>query len=361
LSVACLPNAALRLEPIRSGLGKEGSVPADEGLFIFADLKPGAYRVVASLDGYKPSEQTVKVSANKNTGVTLDLEPILYTVKITTTVSGGEVRYAPVEAYTQGGEKKYKTTGETRVIPIDSQSRTAVIQSLRKGTYGIDVKPAEAGYEDRRISITVPDETDKEVVNLDVALKNVKSTTTFSDMTLDQWNLPAGWSIKSYILSANGKGIGIPRNEQYRHYSDFEVISDVKMVNGIGVSFVLRASDALDNFYLVRITGAKAEEPFLLSSYVIKNGLRERLQSVPIAHLSATLQANQFFKISIKMNDNKIAVSVADSQTGQFFSLGSWVDPNRRFSIGGVGIAIDAKEQNQFGSFIVCTPTCPTQ
>jgi hypothetical protein len=124
---------------------------------------------------------------------------------------------------------------------------------------------------------------------------------------------------------------------------------------------VLRASPGLDNYYLVRLTGAKADEPLLLSSYVVRNGVKERLQSVPIAHLSSTLKANQFFKISLKMNDNNIDVSIADSQTGDYFPLGVLTDPNRRFSIGAVGISVEGKEQDQFGSFIVCTPACPTR
>lgn len=359
LSVAAEPNATIRLEPVKGGEALEGNVPASEKLFIYNNLRPGTYRVAAALDGYKPAEQKIQIVANKAKGVTLKLEPILYTITITTNVSSGEVRYAPVEAYTEAGEKKYRPVGVTRVVSIDG--RTALLRGLPKGNYGVDIRASDAGYEDRLVSITVPDDSNKEEINLEVALKNVRSTETFSGLTSDQWDLPAGWRIASYVLSTNGKGIAVPHDERNRHYTDFQLISDAKMLNGIAVSFVVRASANLENYYLIQLTAANAEEPFLLSGYVVTNGVRERLQSVPIAHLKSTIKQNQFFKISVKMKDSNIEVSVADSQTGEYFPLGVLADANRRFPIGAVGIYCDGKEQNQFGSLIVCTPDCPKQ
>jgi hypothetical protein len=359
LSVVALPNAIVRLEPVKGGEALEGKVPATEKLFIFPPLKPGVYRVTAALDGHKPAAQNIQIVANKNKGLTLDLEAILYTIRITTNVTSGEVRYAPVAAYTEAGEKKYKAIGETRLALIEN--RAAVLPALSKGTYGVDIRASEPGYEDRLASITVPDDSNKEEISLEVGLKNVRSTETFSGTTNDQWDLPAGWRIASYVLSTNGKGIAIPHNESNRHYGDFQLISDAKMLNGVAVSFVMRASATMDKYYLVQLTGANADEPFLLSGYVVTNGARERLQSASIAHLKSTINQDQFFKISIKVKDNTFEVSVADSQTGEYFPLGVLVDPNRRFPIGAIGIYAEGKEQNQFGSFIVCTPVCPKQ
>ena len=359
LSVVALPNATIRLEPVKGGEALEGKVPGTEKLFIFPPLKPGTYRVTAELDGHKPAAQNIQIVANKNKGLTLDLETILYTIRITTNVTSGEVRYAPVEAYVEAGEKKYKPIGETRLALIEN--RAVVLPALSKGTYGVDIRASEPGYEDRLASLTVPDDSNKEEINLEVTLKNVRSTETFSGITSDQWDLPAGWRIASYLLSVNGKGIAIPHHESSRHYTDFQLISDAKMLNGVAVSFVVRASVNRENYYLIQLTGANAEEPFLLSGYVVTKGVRERLQSASIAHLKSTIKQNQFFKISVKMKDNNIEVSIADSQTGEYFPLGVLVDPNRRFPIGAVGIYADSKEQNEFGSFIVCTPVCPKQ
>ena len=92
LSVVALPNATIRLEPVKGGEALEGKVPGTEKLFIFPPLKPGTYRVTAELDGHKPAAQNIQIVANKNKGLTLDLETILYTIRITTNVTSGEVR-----------------------------------------------------------------------------------------------------------------------------------------------------------------------------------------------------------------------------------------------------------------------------
>lgn len=357
LSVVALPNATIRLEPLKGGEALEGLVPATERQFIFNALKPGTYRVSAALEGHKPAKETVQVLANKTKGITLDLTQILYTIRINTNVVSGEVRYAPVEAYTESGEKKYRPIGQTRLAPIEN--RAAVLPALTKGTYGVDIRASEPGYEDKLASITVPDDSNKEEISLEVALKFVRSTADFSGISSDQWDLPAGWSITSYVLSTNGKGIAIPHHESNRHYTDFQLISDVKMVNGIAVSFVLRASANLENYYLIQLTGANAEEPFWLSGYVVTNTVRERLLSLPVQHLSATLETNKDFRVSIKMKNNNIEVGIFDSESGKYFALGGLTDPNRRFSIGAVGIYSGDKEQDKFGSFNLCTPECP--
>ena len=357
LAVGALPNATVRLEPVKGGEALEGKLPPTEKIFIFPPLKPGTYRVTAELEGHTSASQNIQIVANKNKGVTLDLAPILYTIRINTNVSSGEVRYAPVEPYIEGGEKKYKPIGATRLASIEN--RAAVLPSLGKGIYGVDIRAAEPGYEDKLVSITVPDDSNKEEINLEVALKFVRSTADFSGISRDQWDLPAGWSIDSYVLSTNGKGIAIPHHESNRHYTDFQLISDVRMVNGIAASFVLRASPNLENYYLIQLTGANAEEPFWLSGYVVANGVRERLLSLPIQHVSTTLETNRDFRVSIKMKNNNIEVAIVDSETGKYFALGGLTDPNRRFSIGAIGIYSGPKEQNKFGTFNICTPECP--
>jgi hypothetical protein len=361
LSVDAFPNAIVRVEPVRGGTALEGTVPANERLFIFGDLKPGPYLVAATLDGYKPATQKIEIAANKHKGLTLNLQPILYTVKINTNVPSGEVRYAPVESYSEQGttEKRYRPSGETRVVPV--QDHIAVLPALVKGTYGVDIRASEVGFETKLGTVTVPDDTDKEEIKLEVTLKNVRSTETFSALTTDQWDLPGGWRIASGLLSANGKGVAIPHLALYRYYSDFILISDAKMLNGIAVSFAVRVSNDKENYYLIQFTGPNAEEPYMLSGYIVKHGVRERFQSISIGHLRNTIRPNQFFSVSIKMRDNRIEVSVADSQTGEDLPLGNLIDANRNFSIGAVGIAAGDRDQSQFGSFIVCSSECPKQ
>ena len=86
------------LPAIGSEESPSGTVPENENYFISEALRPGCYRVVAALDGYKTDEKLVRIGASELKGVSLDLEPILYKVVITTNVEAGDVRYAPVEA-----------------------------------------------------------------------------------------------------------------------------------------------------------------------------------------------------------------------------------------------------------------------
>src|SRR2546426_3405055 len=250
LFVAARPNAHVTVEPVKGGTGKDGIVPATENFFVFGDLKLGRYRVAASLDGYKPDEKLVEVVPNEPKGVSLNLESILYKVTIiATNVEKGEVRYAPVEAYAdpQTGEQKYRQAGLPRLVEI--KNNRAILPELRKGTYGVDIRAQDVGYEVLLGTVSVPGSDESEDVKLSVTLKNVRSTATFSSLTADQWDLPVNWSISnSRVLSVNGPGLGLPRLETYRHYADSEIVSDVKMVNGMAASFVVHASAEKENY-----------------------------------------------------------------------------------------------------------------
>jgi hypothetical protein len=131
------------------------------------------------------------------------------------------------------------------------------------------------------------------------------------------------------------------------------------MVNGVAASFVVRAQDPR-NYYLIQLTGAKSDEPYVLRAFLVKNGAAQRLGApVPIDVFSNALAAGQFFHINMKMKDNSINVSITDSQTGQNLPLGIITDPNRTFRIGAVGLGARDTEQNEVGSFAICTPECP--
>jgi hypothetical protein len=235
-----------------------------------------------------------------------------------------------------------------------------VLTNLRKGTYGVDIKADEVGYETLLGTVSVPDATNKDTVELDVKLRNTRSTATFSAMTGDQWELPPGWSIAPQMISVRGRGVALPRLENYRHYTDFQLISDVRMRNGVAISFVARAVDK-ENFYLIQLTGANAQVPFQLRGFIVKKGVQLSFGSIPIYHLADTIDPKRNFRVSIKMTGNVINVSITSNQTGELIPLGVLTDSNSNFPIGAVGIAADDKEQNDLGSFHVCTPECPRQ
>ncbi|MBV9957561.1 MAG: carboxypeptidase regulatory-like domain-containing protein [Acidobacteria bacterium] len=350
LSVAAVSGASLLVEPLRGGEAQEGEIEQNEGQFIFNKLAPGRYRVAAEMDGYTPDEKEVVVVANKTVPVSLNLTPITYDVTIAANVPAGEVRYALVTGIRDAsGEMKYNVTGETRVTPL--QNGRAMLQNLRPGTYGVDVRSADVGYQTLLATFTLPGQT-----TYSVTLPKLTSTKTFSAawVSLDAWDAPAGWRVGSRKLSASGRGVALPRDESARHYKDFRIFSNVKMLNGVAASYVVRAVDS-QNYYLIQVTGAQADEPYVLRGFIVRNGTAQRFGTIPADGFTSTLKANQFFSIMIEATGNEFKVSVTDSQTGDVLPLGTLVDPNRNFPIGAAGIAVRDNEQNEIERFVVCT------
>jgi hypothetical protein len=357
LVVSAEPRATIVVEPVRGGTGDEGEVPSDRRTATFNDLLPGRYRVAAALEGYEEASSEVTVIKGKASDVTLNLRPITYNVQINANVTAGEIRYAPVIARTDPttGQLKYeRAPGDARVTPI-SNGR-AMLASLRPGTYGLDIRSELVGYETLLASITLPGPTD-----IPVSLRKLTSSKTLAAtwINLEGWDAPSSWRAQARKLSVAGRGIGLPREDEYRYYSDFQLTSDVRMLNGVAASFVVRAQDA-NNYYLIQLTGQNSDEPYVLRGYVVRGGVAQRMGApIPLDAFTQTLKANQFFNVTMKMADNSLKVSITDSQTGDVLPLGILTDPARNFRIGGVGIAARDNEQNEIGRFIVCANQCP--
>jgi hypothetical protein len=353
LSVATEPGAAILVEPLKGGAALEAQMEKDERVFVFGDLKPGRYRVAADLDGYTEVEAEVTVFANKPAKVTLTLQPITYTVTITSNVPTGEVRYATVAP---GKNDKYDVTSETRVVQI--QNGRAVLPNLRRGTYGIDVRTELVGYKQPLLAtFPLPGKT----TTYNVTLTKQLSTKTFAATwtSLDAWEAPAGWRVATRKLSASGRGVALPRDETYRYYTDFHLFSSVKMLNGVAASYVVRAIDAR-NYYLIQITGAKADEPYVLRGFVVKDGSMKGFGSTtPIDGFAKTLKENQPFSVTIEATGNKFKVWITDSQTGDVLPLGTLEDAYGNFPMGAPGVAIRENEQNEIERFVVCTSESP--
>ena len=55
------------------------------------------------------------------------------------------------------------------------------------------------------------------------------------------------------------------------------------------------------------------------------------------------------------MTGSEISVKAVDSETGDLKKLGTLPDPSNAFPIGAVGIAARGSEQNEVGSFVLCS------
>ena len=344
LFVSAEPNAVLLVEPkkVRNGVAQQGTVTAGRRDFIFNDLNPGLYRVAGTLPGYHEAETEIAIKANKSESVTLNFLPILYTVTIKTNVSAGELMYG------KEGQPL------SNVVPIQNKS---VQLELPAGTYDVGIRSGEFGYETLRKSFSL---TGDQTV-LDMPLRRIVMTTdtlspSWTNAELQTWDMPAAWRPDSRKnLTVKGSGVALPREEAYRYYQNFKLSSSARMLNGVALSFALRAQDS-QNYYLLQVSGEKSDEPYTVRLFVVKKGVEQRIRAIPISRLGAkAMGSGQFFAVSIKMIDFAITVEIEDSETGAPYTLGVLTDPAKTFPVGAVGIAGHANEENVIGRFVVCT------
>jgi hypothetical protein len=358
LSVATTqPNVTIYLEPAGGGEPLKGEVGADERQFVFNRLKPGRYTVYAEGQGYTDSEEEgVTVRANQTTPVTLKLDPVTYNASFSIKdnegglVREGNIRYAA--AVLQGNE--YVRTGKTSYQEFSNGNVT--LSSLSPGLYIADIVVKEAGYAPEKTSFTVKDNS-----TFNITLKRLETRSNFSASwgSLSAWEAPQGWRTESSKLFVTAPGVALPKDDAVRFYTNFELRSNIRMVNGVAASFVARAMDAR-NYYLIQLTGASADEPYMLRGFVVKDGkVVQQLGSAPITSFASTLQTGKFFAVKMRMQDNQIRVWITDSQTGDLLTLGILADPYRTYSIGAVGIAARDREQNEVADFTVCYKECP--
>jgi hypothetical protein len=358
LSVATTqPNVTIYVEPVGGGEPLKGEVGANERQFVFNRLKPGRYTVYAEGQGYTDSEEeTVTVRANQTSPVTLKLDPVTFNASFSikdnegALVREGNIRYAP--AVLQGNE--YVRTGKTSYQEFSNGNVT--LAALSPGLYIADIVVKEAGYAPEKTTFTVKDNA-----TFNVTLKRLETRSNFSASwgSLSAWEAPQGWRTESSKLVVGAPGVALPKDDAVRFYTNFELRSNVRMINGVAASFVARAMDAR-NYYLVQLTGASADEPYMLRGFVVKDGkVVQQLGSAPINSFASTLQTGKFFAVKMKMQDNQIRVWITDSQTGDLLTLGILTDPYRTYSIGAVGIAVRDREQTEVADFTVCYKECP--
>jgi hypothetical protein len=263
---------------------------------------------------------------------------------INTNIKTGEVRYGP------DGQAL------TRVATIQNQTGQL---KLPAGKYAFEIAPGDFGYKPLRNTLSLTKDETIQLALERVVITEKTLSPTWTRAELQEWEMPPGWQADAKRnLLIKGRGVGIPREARNRYYKDFRLETNVRMVNGVGVSFALRARDT-ENFYLLQLTGEKSEEPFVIRLLVVKNGQPRRLQAIPISRSSAkVMTAGGFFNLSVKMVDYDITVQITDSVTGAPYTLGMLTDADHNFPLGAVGIAAGDNEESVIERFVVCTGKC---
>jgi uncharacterized protein (DUF736 family) len=299
--------------------------------------------VAATLSGFHEVEKTsILIKRNESQTVTLDFEPVLYKITVQTNVDG---------------ELKYGKEGEV-MKSVDIQNNRTTLY-LPAGDYVAEVEPAEPVYKTERKQFSVAGDASIELRLKRIEFSKDTLSANWTEPELRNWELTGQWQPSSKTLIVKGAGIALPRDESKRYYKDFTVISDIKLTNGVGAAFALRAQDSR-NYYLLEFTGPQADEPLYVRLFTVTNGVEQRIQAIQIPNAAAsTLKNSQSFtSIIIKVNNNTFAPEIYDNNTATNYPLGVLIDPNRKFSAGGVGIASRQNAESVIARFIICTE-CP--
>jgi hypothetical protein len=368
LSVVTTAGAKVEIKPLAKTTKAPPPVVADRnGSAIFEDVKPGEYRVSASKDGFVTQEQDlVKIAPQRTHVLDLSLPPITYKLRIRTpNVTDGEVRFAQAEykGKDANGSIIAEEFGNKCFVKIQKVGNGGVaeISDLRKGYYNLDIRPAALQYEPTLVGLNVPDDTEQdpsgEAKTFEIEPVTKISTEVFgASWTKDSWIVPAGWSLSNRLKVGNSPGVALPRDERYRYYTNFELISDVKLSDGGTAGFALRAADPL-NYYLVQISGQNAPEPNFVKGFIVQNGEAKQFFSVS-APFAATTSSKNGFRVLIKGDAKGFAMWIENSETGVRKPVTIISDPYNTFQKGAVGIASREKSNFEVMSFQVCPNEC---
>ncbi|HEY0077428.1 MAG TPA: caspase family protein [Pyrinomonadaceae bacterium] len=324
LSVVAEPKALVTVAPVNGkGANKTMTLGANQRSIPVDSLAPGRYVVTATLDGYETIKTEVEVVAGKSVSADLNLKLVTYNLQVKTNVTRGKIEFG------LKGEQSRQITA--------IQNGQATLGNLRRGEYVINVMPDEVGYSPKSETVSVA-ENKSLVFNLErpLALQSFEA-----DFTPEQWDVPSNWKVAPR-LHMSSEGIGLLRESVAGRYADVELISNVELVNGTGVSFVLRAVDK-QNYYLVRLTGPKADVPNKVRVYSVKDGRPQQLgSSISVSAFDLSEQ----FVFTLKLVGNRFEFTIDDNVgRAELLPVGIIFDPNSTFTSGAVGVAANAGDQ----------------
>ena len=361
LGVATEPGASVSLTPGRGGGKPQMKLADDSGVVLFENPRRGSYKVVASKSDYNPRTEQVTIDPRESNILKLDLTPVTYRLNIKVNATSGVVNSGTVR-YSRHTDSS--GIGNYCVLVFNSKGE-AVIPDLRRGEYDIDVAADTPEFDNKRIVVSVPQDVGAgsdpaaDTKTIVVSLANRKSTDIFSANAWADadWSKPPAWKIDRGMKVRDAEGIALPVNDRYRHYTDFELISNVKLNDSGSAGFVLRAKDQ-SNYYLLFLSGPKSTDGANTARlFIVKDGVKKYSSSLPIGVFSTALSSDKGFNVRI-LGDRTGFVLLMEDTDGKLHQAGKLVDDLSTFQIGAIGIAAMEKADFDIRQFQVCTPRC---
>ncbi|MET0649839.1 MAG: caspase family protein [Pyrinomonadaceae bacterium] len=340
LSVVSEPGARIVIEPLSGGTQSRVEGDADDkGVYKSGQLQFGEYRVIAAREGSETREDKAEVAANKPPPVVpLNLKKATYTLTIIANTMTGSVAVGA-----QGGPTQVYQLKDGRAVAAD----------LSRGDYTVAITPDDVSLQPEKAPVTVTGDREH-TFTLKSLLRKQPLDAEFA--LPSQWRLPSGWRATP-ALEVNGEGRAM-LSEEVGRFADFELSANVELVGGTSVSFVVRAADE-QNYYLVRLSGPRADVPNMLSLYLVKNGQKPRslydislrgnkLDDQFIFGMKATGDRFDFFIDDNSFESNGKPIGLAP--------IGKHSDST--FAVGGVGVAAGPGDKAKIFQYMVCPGIC---
>lgn len=189
-------------------------------------------------------------------------------------------------------------------------------------------------------------------INLKVSLTPILYCEPFLDGFLEGlkfWNAPETWRIDRGKLRVEGTGVGLLRK---RPCKDFAFSFRFRLLNGKGLTWVIRAQDPL-NHYMFQLVGPKTAEglPAMLKTYKVQQGKGELLlppQPIP-ADLS---KPGNWFTIFAHAEGSTIThkLAVPDPRHPEPQLISKIEDRNKPILVGTVGFTSRTNEEYMISS-----------
>lgn len=342
LSVVSEPGAQITIEPLfgdRTQV-RQGTIPqSGQPLYTSAPLPFGRYRITATREGYLGETKEEELAPGKVNPVVLTLKEATYTLTVKANVTSGSVRI---------GSKG----GPTFVYPL--QDGRVVAAGLRRGEYNVEISPDDGAFKAASEPVTVNEDLEHKFT----LVRTLRDQPLDAEFTMPgQWRLPPGWRATP-ALEVNGEGRAMLREEAGR-FADFELSSNVELAGGTSVSFIVRAVDE-QNYYLVQLSGPRADTPNMLSLYLVKNGQKPRsLYDISLRGYKLTDQ----FIFDMKVSGGQFNFFIDDNSynnIGKPIGLGLvGQHADGTFSAGSMGIAAGPGDKAKIFQYLVCPGSCP--
>ncbi len=320
---------------------REGVV-SESGSLSFADLVNNRYEVTAQLEGFQTASQEVQVAAQTTATVSLPLAPLTYNVTLSLNAANGRVML--------------QNSAETAKWEMyQFQNSRATIANVPAGAYRLVVEPDDASYQRKTLTLNVPSGEGAVTVALDKKL----SEEAFAPQQTGDWRIfGAPWEAKDGKILLNGAGLALPGYDKFRHYGDFVLWLQVRLLNNESTSFVLRAADE-KNYYRVELNGPKAEKPLGMRGYIVRDGV-ERPFAGHTASLIPYMQllgSGKPFYVSLTMVGQSIKVYITEDLQNKGVEMSLKADGD--LTVGAVGLANNSSGKVEIKSFRVQPVTTP--